>query len=57
MIYRVIGKYTQYYEAYVEAGTEEEADQLAQYMDANAFEPFQEVDTWEIAEIFERGEA
>ena len=56
MIYRVIGQYTQYYEAFIEANTEDEANQLAQHMDANAFEPLQEVDTWEIADIFERGE-
>ena len=56
MIYRVIGKYTQYYEAFIEANTEDEANQLAQHMEAGAFEPLQEVDTWEIADIFERGE-
>jgi len=56
MIYRVIGKYSQYFEAFIEAETEEEAYEEAQYMDAEEFEPLQEVDTWEIAEIFERGE-
>jgi len=52
--FRIIAKYTYYHEAFIEADNEDEAWLEANKMDAEEFEELQEVDTWEIAEVYEQ---
>mgnify|MGYP003347574847 FL=1 len=54
--YRVIAKFTEYYEAFIEAENENEAWIEANKMDGAEFEPLQEVDTWEIGDVYEQEE-
>ena len=53
-IYRVVAKFTEYYEAFIEASDENEAFSIAKKMDGAEFEPLQDVDTWEIDDVIEQ---
>ena len=52
--YRIVAKFTEYYEAFIEADNEDEAWIEAQKMDSSEFEPLQDVDTWEIGDVLEQ---